>query len=175
MGGELRHHAVLLRTLHLPVDETNLVAEALPQLFKPFRRVGEMLGTFGFGFLHQRADPVDQLAGLQRAADAIRHLVEAAHRNGAGIDRLATGRFFAQLGDVHVAKVCEHQRARDRRRAQHQHIDRFALVGQREPFAYAEAMLFVDHGQRQRLEDHVVLDQRMRSDQKIDLAGFQLA
>ena len=55
----------------------------------------------------------------------------------------------------------------------HQHIDRFALVGQREPFAHAETMLFVDHGERQRLEDHVVLDQRMGADQEIDLAGFQ--
>ena len=34
-------------------------------------------------------------------------------------------------------------------------------------------MLFVDHGQRQRLEDHVVLDQRVGADQEIDLAGLQ--
>ena len=34
-------------------------------------------------------------------------------------------------------------------------------------------MLLVDHGQRQRLEDHVVLDQRMGADQEIDLAGLE--
>jgi hypothetical protein len=32
-------------------------------------------------------------------------------------------------------------------------------------------MLLVDHGERQRLEHHVVLDQRVRSDQEIDFAG----
>jgi hypothetical protein len=36
-----------------------------------------------------------------------------------------------------------------------------------------KAMLLVDHGQRQRLEHHVVLDQRMGADQQIDLAGSQ--
>ena len=45
--------------------------------------------------------------------------------------------------------------------------------GQRQPLAHAEAMLLVDHGQRQRLEDDVVLDQRVGADQKIDLAGFE--
>ena len=35
-------------------------------------------------------------------------------------------------------------------------------------------MLFVDDGQRQRLEDDVVLDQRVGADQQIDLAGFEL-
>jgi len=58
----------------------------------------------GLGFFHQRADPVDQLAGFQRAADAIDDLVEPAVGNGAGIDRLPAGRFFAQFGDVHVAE-----------------------------------------------------------------------
>ena len=132
-----------------------------------------MLDAFGLGFLDQRTDPVDQLAGLQRAADGVHHLVEPAVRHRAGIDRLAAGRLFAQFGDVHVAEVSQHQRARDRRRAQHQHIDGLALVGEREPFAHAEAVLFVDHGERQRLEDHVVLDQRMGADQQIDLAGFE--
>ena len=34
-------------------------------------------------------------------------------------------------------------------------------------------MLLVDDGQRQRLEHHIVLDQRVGADQKIDLAGLE--
>jgi len=56
---------------------------------------------------------------------------------------------------------------------QHQDVDRFALRGQRQPFAHPKTMLFVDHRQRQRLEHHVVLDQRMGADQQIDLAGLK--
>ena len=133
--------------------------------------VGEVVGALGLGFLDQRADPVDELAGGQRAADGFHHLVETAHRHRAGVDRLPSGRLFAQFGNVHVAEIGQHQRARDRRRAQHQHVDGLALGGQRQAFAHAEAMLLVDHRERERLEDHVVLDQRMGADQKIDLAG----
>jgi hypothetical protein len=77
---------------------------------------------------------------------------------------------FAQFGDVHVAEVGENERTRDRCRAEHQHIDRIAFLRQCKPFAYAEAMLLIDNGQRQVLEDHIVLDQRVGADQKIDLA-----
>ena len=109
----------------------------------------------------------------KRAADRAHHFFETAVRHRAGIDRLAPGRLLAQFRDVHVAEIGQHQRARDRRRAQHQHVDRLALGGQREPLAHAKAMLLVDHGQRQRLEDDVVLDQRVGADQHIDLAGLE--
>ena len=174
VGGELRHHAILVGALHLAVDEADLVAEALLQALETLGRIGEMIGAFGFGFLDQRTDPVDQLARRQRAADRIDHVLEPAVRHGAGIDRLAAGRLLAQFGDVHVAEIGQHQRARDRRGAEHQHVDGFALRGQRQPLAHAEAMLLVDDGERQRLEHDVVLDQRMGADQKIDLAGFEL-
>ena len=82
-------------------------------------------------------------------------------------------RLLAQFRDVHVAEVSKHERTRDRRRTQYEDIDGFALVGEREPFAHAKAVLFVDNGQCQRLERHIVLDQRMRADQQIDLAGFE--
>ncbi len=157
------------------MHEADAIAETLLQALKTLGRIGEMLDTLRFGFLDQRADPVHPLAGLKRAADAIDHLAESAVRHRAGIDRLAAGRLFAQFRDIHVAEISQHQRARDRRRAQHQHIDGVAFCGQRQPFAHPETMLLVDHRQRQRFEDHIVLDQRMRADQKIDLAGLQAA
>ena len=159
--------------LHLAVHQTDAVAEAFLQAFEALGRIGEVLDAFGFGFLDQRADPVDTFAGIERAADAVDHFAEAARGQCAGIDRLPAGGLFAQFRDVHVAEISQHQRARDRRRAQHQHVDRFALGGQRQTLAHAEAMLLVDHGQRQRLEHHVVLDQRVGADQQIDLAGLK--
>ena len=47
--------------------------------------------------------------------------------DGARIDRLAARRLLAQLRDVHVAEIGQHQRARDRRRGHHQHVDGVAL------------------------------------------------
>ena len=155
------------------MHQADAIAEALLQALEPLGRVGEMLGTLGFGFLDQRADPVDQLAGIKRAADGIDHFAETAVRHRAGIDRLPSRRLLAQFGDIHVAEIGQHQRARDRGCAQHQHIDGFALGGQRQPFAHAKTVLLVDHGKRQRLEHHVVLDQRVGADQEIDLAGRQ--
>ena len=141
---------VLVGALHLAVDKPDLVAEALLQALETLRRIGEMLDALGLGFLDQRTDPVDQLAGRQGAADRVDHLVDAAVGHGAGIDRLAAGGLLAQFGDVHVAEIGQHQRARDRRCAQHQHVDGLALRGQREPFAHAKTVLLVDDGQRQR-------------------------
>ena len=152
------------------MDEADPVAEALAQALEALGGVGEVPGALGLGFLDQRADPVDELAGGQRASDRLRHLAETAHRHRAGVDRLPAGRLFPQFGNIHVAEIGQHQRARDRRRAQHQHVDGVAFGGQRQPFAHAEAMLLVDHRERQRLVDHVVLDQGMGADQKIDLA-----
>src|SRR5439155_11328471 len=87
VAGELSHHAVLFRALHLAVNEPDTVAETLLQTQETFRRIGEVLGALGLGFLDQRTDPVDQLAGVKRAADAVRDLVEAAHRYRAGFNR----------------------------------------------------------------------------------------
>ena len=122
-------------------------------------------------FLDQRTDPVDAPAGVDRAADRIDDFRQAVRGDGARVDRLPPGGLFAQLGDVHVAEIRQHQRARDRRRGQHQHVDGFALAGQREALVHAEAMLLVDDRQRQRLECDVVLNQRMGADQNVDVAG----
>ena len=74
---------------------------------------------------------------------------------------------------VHVAEIGQHQRARDRRRGQHQHVHGLALAGQREALMHAEAMLFVDDGEREIVEGYLFLEQRVGADQKIDLAERQ--
>ena len=61
----------------------------------------------------------------------------------------------------------------NRRRRQHQQIDRLALARQRQPLVHAEAVLLVDDGKREVAERNLVLEQRMGADQEIDLAGGQ--
>ena len=46
-----------------------------------------------------------------------------------------------------------------------------ALPTQRQPLRHAEAVLLVHDGQRQPGKDHRILDQRMRADQHVHLAG----
>ena len=172
-GGELGHHAILLGAFHLAVHESDLVAKTFLQTFETLGGVGEMIGTLRLGFLNQRTNPVDQLARGKRAADRLHDFVDAACGYCAGIDRLAARRLFAQFRDIHVAEIGQDQRARDRRCAEHQHIDGFAFGGQRQPLAHSETVLLVDDRQRQRLEHHIVLDQRMSADQQIDLTGVK--
>ena len=59
-GGELRHHPVLVGAGHLAMDKADLVAEPLFETFKSLFRIGQMID--GFGFLHQRTNPVNQFS-----------------------------------------------------------------------------------------------------------------
>jgi hypothetical protein len=137
---------------------------------KRLLRGGE-IAHLGFG--DERTDPVDPLAALEGASDGSDHVVDAAERHRAGIDRLAAGRFLAKLRDVHVAEVGEHQRTRDGRRGEHQHIDRLALAREREALVHAEAMLLVDDGEREIAERDFLLEQRVGADQQVELSGFE--
>ncbi len=110
-----------------------------------------------FGLLDQRADPIDAPAGFERALDRVDDFGKPLERQRAGIDRLTTGRLFAQFRDVHVAEIGQHQRARDRRRREHQKIDRLAFARQREALMHAEAVLLVDNGERKIVEGDVFL------------------
>ena len=165
--GKARHGAVLVGALHAAVHQIDAVAEVLLEVGEALLGGGEIAR---FGFLDQRADPVDALAFVERAADRLDHLVEPAERDGAGVDRLAAGRLLAQFGNVHVAEIGQHQRARDRRRGHHQHVDRLALARQRQPLVHAEAVLLVDDGEREIAERDLLLEQRVGADQEIDLA-----
>ena len=101
------------------------------------------------GFFDQRAHPVHPPALFERALDRVDHFGKPLERQGAGVDLLPAGRLLAQLGNVHVAEIGEHQRARDRRRGKHQKVDRLALARERQALVHAEAVLLVDDGQRE--------------------------
>ncbi len=166
-GGKARHGGVLLRPLHAAMHQVDLLAETLAQFFEALLR-GREIDLFGF--LDQRADPVGALPGDDRAADRVLDLFDACERNGAGVDRLTAGRLLAQFGNVHVAEEGEHQSARDRRGGEHQHVHRLALLRQRQTLMHAEAVLFVDDGERQIVERDLVLKERVGADQQIDVA-----
>ena len=69
------------------------------------------------------------------------------------------------------------QRARDRRRRHDQHVGAAAaaLGLQREALMHAEAVLLVDDGEGEIVEDHVGLEQRVRADEDVDLAAARAA
>ena len=92
-------------------------------------------------------------------------------RQRARVDRLPPGRLLAQLADVHVAEIGQHQRARDRRRGHHQHVDGFALLREREPLVHAEPVLLVDDRKRQVVEGNVVLKKCMRANEQMNVAA----
>jgi hypothetical protein len=167
---EARHGGIFFCALHAAMHQIDFFAEAFAQFLEARLRGGEI---DLFGFLDQRADPIGALARVQRAAGRVLDLLDARQRNGAGVDRLAAGRLLTQFGDVHVAEKSEHQRARDRRGGEHQHVDRLALLCQRQPLMHAEAMLLVDDGEREIVERNFLLEQRVGADQEIDVAKRQ--
>ncbi len=102
-GSELRHDAIFLAALHLAVHQTDAVAETLLQTLETLRRVGQVFDAFGFGFLHQGADPVNQLAAVDGTADCVDDLAGAAIRHRTGIDRLATGGFLSRSSEISMS------------------------------------------------------------------------
>ena len=168
--GEGRHGRLALGALQPAVHQPDLAGEARAQQAMALLGVGEV---DVLGLLDQRAHPVDPRAGADHAADGFGHLADALEREGAGVDRLPAGRLLGELGDVEVAVGRQHQGARDRRRGHHQQVDRLALGGERHALVDAEAVLLVDHGQRQVGELDVLLHQRMRADHELDRAVGQ--
>ena len=166
--GEAFHRAILLRTLHPAVNEIDRRAEARLQIRVSFLGGGE-IGHFRF--FHEGTNPVDALAVGKRAPDRFHRFVEARERNCAGIDGQPACRLLAEFGYIHVAEIGEHQRARDRRRRKHQHIDRLALARQREPLMHAKAVLLVHDCERKVIECHLVLEQSVGADKHVDLAA----
>ena len=100
-----------------------------------------------------------------RAPTAAITSLEPLERHGARVDRLAARRLLGQARDIEIAIGRQHQGARDRRRASSPAMSTpLALVGEPQALLDAEAVLLVDHGQRQVVEGDVVLEQRMGAD-----------
>ena len=90
-----------------------------------------------------------------------------------GGDRLAAGRQLVDHRDIEVGIESHRQGSRYRRRAHHQLMRQqpVAALAQGEALGHAETVLLVDDRQRHPVEHHRLLDQRVRADQQVDLAG----
>ena len=88
---------------------------------------------------------------------------------------LPTGRLLGQARHIHLAPLRQQQRPWYWRRGHHQHVGQRALAAHQQPLIDAEAMLFVDHRQRQVVIFDAVLEQRMRADHHAHAAVLQPA
>ena len=149
----------------LAVHEADRVAETL--LAASAKRSSAAARSIVFGFLDQRADPVDPLAVVERAADRVDHFVEPLERHGAGVDRLAAGRLLAQL----ARRPCRRNRsapacAGSASRSCTSMSTASPLRGERQALVHAEAVLLVDDGEREIAERDVLLEQRVGADER---------
>ncbi len=127
----------------------------------------------GFGFVHERADPVD-LSSVRKGAAKMRdHLVGSGGRDQHGLDRLASGWLLVEHAQIHVAVLGEREAAGDRRRGHHEDIRRAPLGAKIHALSHAEAVLLVDHSKPKIMEGHIGLEERMGSDEDRDLARCQ--
>ena len=165
---ERRHGSVLVGALHLAVNEPDLVAKKLPQHFGALSCCGDVEV---FVFIDQRTHPVDAGAVADGAANAVDHFVNALQRNGARVYGRAARRLFAQDRHVHVAEICQHERARDGRGCHDQYINGGAFFTQRQTLMHAKAMLFVDNGEPEIGERDAFLKKRMGADNDVDIPG----
>ncbi len=141
-----------------------------------FQRLVARLGGGEIDFLRlfdQGTDPVGARPRRQRAADGFDHLAGSLQRYRARVDRRAARRLLAQFRDLHVAEIGDDQGARNRRRGHHQHVDGAALARQRQPLVHAEAVLLVDHREREIAKLDAFLEQRMGAHEQIDSSGVK--
>jgi hypothetical protein len=102
--------------------------------------------------------------------EPVHDFAEALIGDSDGCDRLAAGRFFGQLGDIHVAEGRQDQRTRNRGRGHHQHVRRGALGRQPQPLVNAEPVLLVDHSQGEVPVHHRFLEQGVGADHDLGLS-----
>ncbi len=104
----------------------------------------------------------------------LHHFVSALGREHARVHGLAAGRPLGQPRHLHVAVSRERKRARDGRGRHHQHVDRpVALALQLHAVVHTEAMLLVNHCQREIAERDILGKQCMGADQNVDHPVFK--
>ena len=117
-----------------------------------------------FGFFHKRADPVGTPTGGQRRAKARHHVGQPVKRQGTRFDRKAPGGFLIKPRLFKVAIGRHGERAWNRCRRHHDHVDPDAFLPKQDTLAHPEPVLFVDHGKAQIMIDDVFRDQGMGAD-----------
>ena len=175
------HHLLLLGGFQAAVHQADLqVWQRLDQRGMGF---GRSLQLQRFGFFDQRTYPIDLAAFERGGMHPVDDFVAPDLVDHARDDWRAAGRQLIDHRHFQIGVIRHGQRARDRRGRHHQlvrhghpaigrHGIGQALVAQRQALADAETVLLVDDHQSQPGELHCFLDQRMRADDQLRLAGF---
>ena len=172
-GGERLHHAILGVRLQPPVQQADPVGgkHFLREMVRHLRR---RLEIDLVGLLDQRIDDIGLPPGVELAADELEDLVVPRLRLRGGLDRQPPGRRVAHHRHVEIAVHRQRQRSRDRRRRHHEHVGTESLAAQRRPLQDAEPMLLVDDDESELMKAHIALHERVRADDEVDAAGFDL-
>ena len=160
-------------TIHLPVHHAHAQAGEDARRQRARRAFGILQP--GGALLHCGHHHVALLAAVDARAHErvdVRFLVAAHHARG---DRLPSRGPRADHRDVEVAEDGERQRARDRRGGHHQDVRHLAgggrhLAAHGGALLDAEAVLFVDHGEREIAEHRAIEKERVRSHRDLAFA-----
>src|SRR5215470_6564112 len=166
---ECPHYAFFLGGLHLSVQQADVEfrEDLLAQVLVHLGRVPQIEL---FGLLDDRIDDVNLAALFDLVADELVNLLAPVFAAHVRRNRRAPRRHLVDDRDFEVAVNGHRQAARDRRGRHYQDVRVDAAPSKLGALQHAEAMLLVDYGEAELSELHRVLNQRVRSDDQVDVA-----
>ena len=142
--------------------------DAVAQLLIHARRV---LQIHLLRFFDQGIDDIDLTPGAHLALDAFIDARALIFADDDSFNRRSAGRKLVNDGDIQIAVSCHSKRARDGCRGHHEHVRVKAARANLCALQDAEAVLLVNHDETEFLKLHRLLNQRMRADAGLNLAG----
>ena len=174
-GVKALHHGFFLRLRDARMQQRHLGArQGGAERFMGFGGVAQIQRL---AFFDERAHPVDLSAFVELRSNALDHLVPAAVAHHLGHDGRAAWGQLVDGGDIEVGVVTHGQRARNGCGRHHQQMRLLRgitghFASQCQSLGHAKAVLLVDDGQRQILELHLVLNDRVRAHHQASRAAF---
>ncbi|OQA18176.1 MAG: hypothetical protein BWY63_02140 [Chloroflexi bacterium ADurb.Bin360] len=158
-----RHHGILIIRFHTPVQQSktqngeNFFLQAL-DLYNGSARL------YFVRFLDQRIDD-ESLSSLRDliADEPISRFTLSGGKH-TSFDGLPSRWHFIQHRDIQVPPQCQFQRARDWRRRHHEQMRVVSFLPQGAALLDTETVLLVNNRESQIFEIHLLLNERMRSD-----------
>ncbi len=138
--------------------------------FEPLFRRGHIADL---ALLHQGADPIALPPFCHCCLQACDNLVNLASGNQRGLHRRPARWFLIEDRHIHIAELCQSQRARDGRGRHDQNVDSLPFGPQLHSLGHAKAVLLVNDSKAQILEVHVLLKHRMGANKNLNPALLQ--
>src|SRR5687767_3217711 len=167
---ELPHHLVLFRALHLSVYQPDLESreDLVAELLVHLRRIPQI---DLLRFLDERVNDVDLPAELYFALHSAIDSVPLVLAKYDRLDRSAARRKFVDDRNIEVAVDRHRQRSRYRSRGHYKDVGVVTEFAKSRALQDAETVLLIDHGETEIFKLHRVLDQRVRADNYLHIAG----